>query len=664
MRYTIGAMAMAVWAMGQTIDEQQIQAALSLREPLPGDQTVAAASKLDLKMPVMCREWHVWWGAPYGVRPQVPVWTHWKGFRQYGAFDPATTIEEPVLGSAWRRQLNCVGYPLLGPYDSGQPDIIRWQLETAQRAGLTCLHLHLWPSLWDSGEDFTPQPVLDLILDQAAKLDFPIAIHDEIQFRRPNITKAQTLASTIQRTTRLLARYKDHPGLYQQKGMPFYYIQNWSNWISAPDMATYFQEVEKVVGPVYWVVEMGPKEDYLAIPELKAYVGPSNSWFLHTPPYGVGPHPWDKLEESMQDACRKARAHGKDVGVLVMTRFNNHHDRGSEDRGRIPAEDGMFLVKSLELAAQQQPDFVVLTQWNDFEECAFIEPAWDCDGFNGDPYRYCRIVAASMGKPFVPAPLPARQQLDPMIRHRLFGDTQPGDMGPVLHQLAGAERNLTWSWGEGSGDPTRLAFAQASLLTWTPDAALGGVRLSNPGVIEPDGVLKDKEEMRFYLDPSIGRELPRNAMWWLAVEVAPGAEGSVQFEYRSDMENYRVDSRWERRYVALGACPRIPLADGGTVYWAPLYGAWPAGAEGDLTAKLSRKTGPTVIRRLALWTSLRSDTAVPATWETKAAALPAGIDPNQPYVVAPFDTAGNPGLPRLVIAGQTVPSKGRYGVTP
>jgi hypothetical protein len=661
MRYMIGVLAMAAWATGQTMDEQQIQAALGRREPVPGDQAVAAAAKLGLNMPVMCREWHVWWGAPYGNPPQVPVWTHWKGFRKYGTFDPAATIEEPVLGSAWRRHLNGVGYPLLGPYDAGQPDIVRWQLETAKRAGLTCLHLHLWPSIWDQGEDFTPQPVLDIVLDQAAKLDFPIAIHDEIQFRRPNITKAQTLQSTIRRTTRLLARYKDHPGFYKIKGMPFYYIQNWSNWISAKDMATYFQAVEQAVGPVYWVVEMAPKEDYLAIPELKAYVGPSNSWFLHTPPYGVEPHPWDQLAGSMADACRKARAHGKDVGVLVMSRFDNTHDRGKEGRGRVPAEDGMFLVKSLELAAQQKPDFVVLMQWNDFEECAFIEPGWDFDGFNGDPYRYCRIVASAVGQPFVPASLPQRDQLDPFIRHRLFGDTQPGDAGPVLHQLTGEGRTLRWAWGEGSGAPARLAFSQGSLLTWQADTPRSGLRLSNPSAIAGDGVLEGKEELRFYLDPTIGRALQGKGIWWLAVEVAPAAKGSPRIEYRADMETYRVDSRWEHRYASPGSFPRLRNADGSVVYWVPLHGARPVGVEGDITIKLSRKTGPTVIRRLALWNSLRSDAASPTSWEQKQAALPSEIDPGKPYVVAPYDTVDNPGLPRLVIDGATVPSQPLYG---
>jgi hypothetical protein len=97
------------------------------------------------------------------------------------------------------------------------------------------------------------------------------------------------------------------------------------------------------------------------------------------------------------------------------------------------------------------------------------------------------------------------------------------------------------------------------------------------------------------------------------------------------------------------------------VYWVPLYGARPVGIEGDITVKLSRKTGPTVVRSLALWSSLRADAASATSWQQTQATLPDEIDPAKPYVVTPFDAIGNAGIPRIVIDGATVPSKGLYG---
>ena len=32
------------------------------RDAVPGDKTVERASKLQIDIPVYCREWHIWWG--------------------------------------------------------------------------------------------------------------------------------------------------------------------------------------------------------------------------------------------------------------------------------------------------------------------------------------------------------------------------------------------------------------------------------------------------------------------------------------------------------------------------------------------------------------------------------------------------------------------------
>ena len=259
---------------------------------VPGDRAVKAASKLNIRVPVFVREWHIWTGVPYGENPTVPRWMHWDGEKKFGKYDPATTIEQLRPGSSWRRYLNCTGYPLLGPYDPGRPGIIRWQLETARNAGIECLYLHLWPSLWDDGADLTPQPVLERALDAAAELNYPIALHDEIAFRGSNISGAQKLENTIRRTAQLVTRYGKHPGWYKIDGMPVYYFQNWNSWIKPPELARYFAEVEKQTGPVYWVYEGADIEEAFRIPQIKAVLSHNNSWFLHTPPHGAGPHPF------------------------------------------------------------------------------------------------------------------------------------------------------------------------------------------------------------------------------------------------------------------------------------------------------------------------------------------------------------------------------------
>ncbi len=613
---------------------------------IPGDKTIEAAQKLNIKIPVMCREWHVWWGAPYGSYPHMPKWVHWKGQRLFGKFDPETTIEQTRPGSQWRRWLNCVGYPLLGPYDSTQPDIIRWQLETARNAGIECLHLQLWPSLWDEGQDFSPMPIFDLIMETAAKLKYPVALHDEIQFRRPPITKAQDLNNSIKRSTMLLKRHGQHPGWYKINGQPVYYFQNWSKWIKPKDLAIYLKKVEEEVGPVYWIIEMADNPDYFKIPQIKAIVSHSNGWFLHTPPFGAGPHPWKKLEVSMKRAADMARKYGKKFGVQIKNRFNHTHDRGKPEKPLIlSAEDGMFMVKSFVVSMKCKPDFIVMAQWNDFEECSFIEPGWDFDGFNGDPYRYCRITAALVGKQFVPAALPKRSQLDPFIRQKLFGDMQKGDMGPIFQQPKVADHKLQVKWTDGA-KPDHVRIIQKELATWTPGLRKftgAKLRLANYSAITHDGMINGKKELRFYAPGLISKD---SHNMWLGIRVHKPAKTRLLVHYRGEQENYRIDSRWERTTISLKDGFQYQMPDQTTFYWTPLYKAKFAGREGDLLIQLSGSRENTYIRELIVWDPDMEEIKLkPAA----SMVLPQSISTACSFVAAAYDKMGNAGTPGLLL---------------
>jgi len=618
-----------------------------------GDKALAEASTLKIDVPVMCREWHIWWGAPYGSSPHVPAWIHWDGLKKFGVYNPETTIEQTAQGSSWRRCLNCVGYPLLGPYDPNQPDIIRWQLETAKNAGIDSLHVHLWPSLWDEGRDCTPIETFERILDIAAKMNVTVGVHDEIMFRRPNITKAQTLESSIKRTTALLKRYGRHPGWQRIDGLPVYYFQNWSKWISPEDMQAYLQAVEKEAGPVYWMVEGSDDPKVFAIPQVKAVLCHNNSYFLHAETHGNPPHPWDKLLSDLKRASDLARANGKKFGVLVYTRFNSSNDRGKPGYSEIPGEDGMFFVDSLKKMAQFKPDFYVLTQWNDFEECGFIEPAWDFDGFNGDPYRYCRIVAAAQGKSFKPAPLPERSQLDPFIRRKLFGDSKPGDMGPVFQSPSLEGSTLKLSWTEGP-EPVEVRIVQGELARWTPsDIEYKGqkLRLANWSALDEDGSFKPgvnekgspkQGELRFYA-PGLVSSSPSTV--WLGVRVVLPEKAKLSISYASPMENYRADSTWRVREASLRNGFSQSMADGSVLYWTPLHDAQFSGFEGDILVKQTGDRAKIQVKELIVWApGMKGESLKPSA----SMPLPPSVDSAAPFVAVAYDAAGNPGLPRLM----------------
>lgn len=616
---------------------------------VPGDRAVAAASKLDIHVPVFAREWHIWAAVPYGESPSIPRWTHWNGEKKFGRYNPGTTIEQLRPGSSWRRYLNCAGYPLTGPCDPGRPGIIRWQLETARNAGIECMYLHLWPSLWDEGIDLTPLPLFERALDIAAELGYPIAVHDEIAFRRPNVTRAQLLENSIRRTALLVRRYGKHPGWYRQEEMPVYYFQNWNRWIKASELERYFAEVEKEAGPVYWVYEGADIEEMFRIPQIKAVLSHNNSWFLHTPPYGSGPHPWEKLEASMERAAKLARKHNKKFGMMVYTRFNDNFDRGKPGRSRIPAEDGMFFVDSVKRTMKFKPDFYIFTQWSDFEESAFIEPAWDFDGFNGDPYRYCRIVAAAQGKTFAPAPLPPRGDVDPYIRRKLYGDSEPGDLGPVCSRPLFRDGSLVLRQAQDGPKPVELRLVQSELARWTPDdMEYSGqkLRLANWSASDAAGAIEKTQELRFYAPGLTERTAsPR----WVGIRHTLPEGTTLTVNYRSVNENYRIDSRWERRSLNLASGVTLPMADGSVFSWIPAWGDRFCGEEGDLLIRLAGKKEKGRIHEVVVWSPEMA--GIPAAL-SDTTPLPASINRAAPFVAVPYDETGNPGIPHLLIPSQ------------
>ncbi len=620
-------------------------------KPIKPDPAVEAALKIGFKIPVQAREWHIWWGSPLGSNPSVPAWEHWKSLKRFGKFDPSTTIEETVPGSAWRRYLNCVGYPLIGPYDSGQEDVIRWQLETAKNAGLDCLHIHLWPSLWDSGTDFTPLPIFDKALSVAEKMNYPIAVHDEIMFRKSNNPKSQQLENVISRTASLVKNYGSRPGWKKMDGLPVYYFQNSNKWMSAKDMSTYMTEVEKIAGPVYWIVEMGAVDEYLKIPQIKMLFGPNDSWFLHTPPYGAGPHPWEDVRKDLFRTKEMTKKYGKKLGILVYAKFNNNNDRGETGKGRMDAEDGMFYIKGLEMAKEVAPDLIIVTQWNDFEEGGFIEPAWDYDGFNGDPFRYCRITASCMGKSFSPAPLPKRDQVDPLIRHKLFGNSAAGDCGPVFQSSKINGKKFEWKWCEGSGDPAEMRLIQGNLLRWSPSSPVNGqIKASNISQIDEKGTLKEKIEFRLYV-PGMICEKPTDL--WIGIRTS--STGSVKITYRSEMENYRVDSRWEKRCIETGKSAFIATGDSEKICWMPMRGARFTGWEGDITA-FSANGQPCELREIIIWNPGMKEISIPVSWDLQVTEISKDLDIQKPFVACAYDKLGNAGIPRLFYGGKTTPS--------
>lgn len=361
-------------------------------------------------VPVYMQEWHVWWGFPFPdkSKPVLHLDTTYASFR------------EP-----WRLEWNRNGYPYPGIYDSSNPEIIRWQLRCIKATGVTSVAVMLHP-LNDTGLGFIQENIglVKLILDLAAEEKFPVFFMDEVAFRSSPVPRDPAVMA--RRIIRFLGDYGAHPGFYKIDGKPVYYYQTYGYDVSGKRTDEMMAEVEKAYGPVHWMI-FGDGGRMGSATRLNTLISGAN---LHRRPAGTR-----QINLSVQNPAvifPAVRAMGKRAGDMHYPKFDGTAQPWRQRRVALYGDRGSYLATTLADSLRAKPDLLMLSSWNDYEEGAGFEPAWDFDGFTGDPYLYCRVLARLKGIEFVPPPPPPKEAVHPSIWEKLgYGD----GAGPIIENV-------------------------------------------------------------------------------------------------------------------------------------------------------------------------------------------------------------------------------------
>ena len=366
-------------------------------------------------IPVYLQELHVWWSFPYPDDARTP-----------GHLETSyTSYLEP-----WRLQWNRNGYPYVGIYDSRNMEIFRWQIRCIKATGITSVAVMIHPDM-DAGldfiqerKDFAQDNFIRQLLDVAAQEKFPVFFMDEVAFR--NAVPPKDPKVMAQRIIRFMKNYGSHPGFYKIDGKPVYYYQTFGYWVGAEKTQQMMVEVEAAVGPVYWMI-FGSADEVGKVPLVKAIICGANT-------------NQKKSSTRVRDIALSdpnvifAAGHklGKKMGDMEYPKFD-----GTSQPWRVGGVshygmDGKFIEATITDAMKAHPDLLMVSSWNDWEEGANFEPGWDFDGFNGDPFMYCRLLAKLRGVEFVPPPSPPKGAVHPSIWEKLgYGD----GAGPIIDSV-------------------------------------------------------------------------------------------------------------------------------------------------------------------------------------------------------------------------------------
>jgi hypothetical protein len=339
--------------------------------------------------PPMFAAYYVWYATPHGPHGR------WSGWRDR---HPSVPLNRDISSAA---------YPLIGPYDSDDREVVRWHIRLAKAAGISGFFVSWWgPAIGHAVPHLTESSFENVVLPIAEEEHFQVALMDETaQFSRDFDQVKQWAAD-------YLAKYKDSPAYLKIDGKPVYYLYqvSFEPRLTPPTLRELIDFVEGKVGPVFWIVDkisnagdrLHIPADWLARPPLAdayAFYGTFSNFRAWT---------YDDLIGRYSGVVRAAHQAGMKMMVPVHPGHDNSRTRNKQSF-IIPRENGETLRGYLRAAAHCDADFILLTSWNEWPETTVVEPAATSD----DPYDCLKIVAEFNGVEFKQPAEPARARRQP-----------------------------------------------------------------------------------------------------------------------------------------------------------------------------------------------------------------------------------------------------------
>jgi glycoprotein endo-alpha-1,2-mannosidase len=266
-------------------------------------------------------------------------------------------------------------YPVKGAYSSHDTNIIAWQIDAAKAHGVTGFIASWW------GRGTFEDQSIPLLLQTAEPRDFRITVYWEIE----RGSGLQLIPQAVRDLTYLLKRYATNRAFLTVRGRPVIFLYG-----------RVMEEVPPATWPKIIAGARADAGDFLLVAD--GYSERNAHLFdgLHT--YNICTSVKGKNAGQLKswaarhyaEAVKLARAHGRIACVTVIPGYDDTKIRSpglKVDRG-----DGMVYRTLWEEAIRAQPDWVLITSWNEWHEGSEIEPSLE----EGD--EYLRITGESASR--------------------------------------------------------------------------------------------------------------------------------------------------------------------------------------------------------------------------------------------------------------------------
>lgn len=388
---------------------------------------------------------HVWYKAiPMPPNPCPPDEYHGMWNLRWAWYPKGDNPCQTLPGVPWLRQISSQAYPLTGPYDSGNEDILRWQIRQAQAAGIDGFFVstYSWvPHLAYTKDIFFGNPTTGRkgILQIAHEEKFKVAIEawgilDDAESR----SFTWFWEDMVEEHLALIATHPYRDAYITIGGRPAYWIIL-PDWMGGYELRDLLDGTEDQPRSVSWIMRLKgtPKlNTVLKVNEtLKRSVAQYESRYNRPSPKGF------EYNVHFGDDLMRVRGEYMKRGMVPIAHTYTGYDErsGIIDRsyqGRYG--ERAVIQKFLDASVQAQADVILLESFNEWGEGSQLEAGINITQYRDmgqerdlyldeagqpAPYKFLDILRRFNGmQEWVNPKPPPCSALDPLMReHNLAG---------------------------------------------------------------------------------------------------------------------------------------------------------------------------------------------------------------------------------------------------
>lgn len=513
--------------------------------------------------------YYTWYGRP----ERHGRWVHWERVRPE-AHDIASSTH----------------YPALGAYDSHDPATIDAHIAQAMEHGLDGFIATWW------GRGTFDDRAFAAVLERAKGKDFALTVYWETA-PGSGREKVERAAGDI---AYLVETYGSHPNFLKVSGKPVIFVYGRvMGEVGLAEWREILAEAERRCPGGFLLIADGYSDA-----NARAFDG------IHT--YNIcgwvaGKSPEElrtASRESFRDAVALARRAGK---ISCLTVIPGYDDTKIRKPGLKADRLGGAAYRILwEEAIAADPDWILVTSWNEWHEGSEIEPSWE----DGDAYLRATLPLARRFKesprgpraPVEPAPFASGSPEARSLREALRGLTVgvlPDAVGPAPLWLLDAGVDIAELAWEDLAEPGAVTAARYPILLYAGYESYrpsvrerGDVDAGLIRYLEGGGLLLSLSAGPYpFFSDEEGRPLAAASRLGFPMG-ASGPEAERVRGWESPPEGLELRFEIDARTL-VGLPERVPFPAHGDLRWRPASRSSPAGiAEDDVYLPLARLLDP------------------------------------------------------------------------